>query len=118
MLEMIDELAERGESFAFETTLSGRTYLAKIRLWRSLGYQVSIYYLRLPNAEIALDRIRRRVVEGGHDVPEAVVRRRFEAGWRNLRDGYQQQADSLVIYDASGPVPIIVEESRNVKESR
>lgn len=110
MLDMIDTYVDRGESFAFETTLSGRGYARMIPGWRERGYRVQLYFLRLPSAEMALARVRNRVAEGGHDVPEEVVRRRFEAGWRNFREVYKDLVDEWALYDASGRIPRIVEE--------
>ena len=109
-LEMIEGYVERGESFAFETTLSGRVYARMIPGWRARGYRVQLYFLRLPTPEMALARVRNRVMEGGHAVPEAVVRRRFETGWRNFREVYMDLVDEWALYDASGRFPRIVEE--------
>ena len=109
MLGMIDTYVGRGESFAFETTLSGRGYARMIPSWRTRGYRVRLYFLRLPTPEMALARVRNRVAEGGHDVSEEVVRRRFEAGWRNFRNIYMDLVDEWALYDASGSVPVVIE---------
>jgi len=69
MLEEIDLYARRGESFGFETTLSGRSYLSLIRRLKRRGYEVHFFYLWVPSVELALSRIRGRVSLGGHDVP-------------------------------------------------
>lgn len=84
MLEEIARCTQRGESFAFETTLSGSGYLRHIRHWRAAGYQVSLLFLSLPNADVAVARVAERVRQGGHDVPKAVIRRRFAAGLKNF----------------------------------
>ena len=84
MLEAISEHARRGESFAFETTLSGLTYAQMIPAWQADGYSVTLIFLSLPNAEMALARVAGRVAQGGHNVPEVIVRRRFAAGIRNF----------------------------------
>lgn len=76
----------RGESFAFETTLSGHGYLRQIRQWQARGYRVSLYFLQLPNAETAMARMAERVRQGGHNIPETVIRRRFAAGWTNFKN--------------------------------
>ena len=89
MVDMIRGYAARVESFAFETTLSGRGHARSILRWRARGYRVKLFFLRLPTPEMALARVRRRVAEGGHDVPEALVRRRFAAGWRNFERVYR-----------------------------
>ena len=88
MLRRIHEHAARGESFAFETTLSGRAYAASLPRWQRRGYRVTLFFLRLPSPETAIARVRQRVLEGGHDVPDAVIRRRFHAGWRNWEGDY------------------------------
>jgi predicted ABC-type ATPase len=84
MLEEIDRLAARGASFAFESTLSGRTYAKRIRRWRSCGYDVELYFLRLPNPDFAVSRVKQRIANGGHAVPEDTIRRRFTLGLENL----------------------------------
>lgn len=65
MLEEIDECVASGQSFAFETTLSGKGYLRKITLWQQLGYQVKLWFLSLPSEDIAISRVAERVVQGG-----------------------------------------------------
>ncbi|MCY4663294.1 MAG: hypothetical protein OXC00_01365 [Acidimicrobiaceae bacterium] len=83
MLEEIDRLAAAGRSFAFETTLAGRGYLRRIEQWRSLGYRVTLIFRSLQSPDQAIARVRRRVAEGGHSIPEDVIRRRFDAGIDN-----------------------------------
>ena len=74
MLEMFDACVRRGESFAFETTLSGRGYARMIPHWQKLGYRVILYYLQLPSPEAAIARVRQRVEMGGHHVPDDLIR--------------------------------------------
>ena len=112
MLRMMDRYVERGESFAFETTLSGRIYARLIPSWQAKGYWVRLSFLSLPNPEIAVARVRSRVREGGHNVPEEVVRRRFDAGWRNFQEIYRDIVDHWALYDSSGEVPRIIAEGR------
>lgn len=106
MLEAIAEHARRGESFAFETTLSGLTYIRMIPKWQSDGYTVTLIFLSLPSAEMALDRVATRVAQGGHNVPKAVVRRRFAAGIKNF-ERYKLLVDGWQLYDNSGAPPIL-----------
>jgi predicted ABC-type ATPase len=87
MLESITELERRGESFAFEMTLSGLVYAKRIRRWREAGYHVTLFFLSLPNPQMAIDRVAERVRQGGHNVPSEVIRRRFDAGLLNF-EGY------------------------------
>ena len=77
MLEMIEACVFRGESFAFETTLSGRGYARMIPRWQAEGYWVKLYYFLLPSPEFAAERVRQRVAMGGHYVPDDIIRRRF-----------------------------------------
>ena len=72
---MIDDYVRNGESFAFETALSGRGFARKILVWRGMGYWVKLYFLKLPTPEVALARVRQRALEGGHDC----LKRRFAA---------------------------------------
>jgi predicted ABC-type ATPase len=113
MLARLDELARRGESFAFETTLAGHNYLKRIRAWQAAGYHVTMYFLSLPNPEMAIARVAERVRRGGHSVPEDVVRRRYKAGLDNFRDVYQTQVDAWLHYDNSGPAPVMIERGTN-----
>jgi predicted ABC-type ATPase len=108
MLEAIDEYVEAGHSFAFETTLSGMFYLKKISLWQVQGYQVKLWFLSLPNEEIAVSRVARRVRQGGHNIPEDVIRRRFKAGIENLYVSYIKAVDSWAIYDGSSMQPMLI----------
>jgi predicted ABC-type ATPase len=105
MLEAISEHVEKGESFAFETTLAGLTYARMIPLWRRAGYSVKLIFLSLPDAEMALARVAARVAQGGHNVPEATVRRRFALGIRNFQQRYRPLVDSWLLYDNAASPP-------------
>ena len=109
LLETIHEHTASGKSFAFETTLSGRGYSRSIPIWRKQGYFVKLFYLRLSDPELAITRVRQRVSEGGHDVPESVIRRRFQAGWRNFDCIYRDLLDEWRIYDNSGPELVLLD---------
>jgi len=71
----------RRETFAFEPTLAGQVYLRRIKDWRQCGYHVSLFFLSLPTADMAVARVAERVRQGGHDIPEPVIRLRF-LDWR------------------------------------
>ena len=105
MLEMVDDYVRKGESFGLETTLSGRGYAQKIPRWREQGYWVKLYYLVLPNPDVAIARVRQRVIEGGHDIPVDTIRRRFHAGRRNFEAIYRHLVDEWVMYENWGPTP-------------
>jgi predicted ABC-type ATPase len=113
MLEEMAASARRGESFAFETTLAGLGYLSHIRAWRASGYNVSLFFLSLPNPELAIARVALRVQQGGHNIPEAVVRRRFAAGLRNFLNVYMAAVDHWALYDNEGEIPILMEWGEN-----
>ena len=112
MLNMIREYVRRGESFAFETTLSGRGHAKSIPHWQEQGYWVKIIFLRLPTPESAIIRVRQRVLEGGHDVPEQIIRRRFHAGLRNFESIYRDIVDEWTVYDNQGTTPALLEEGK------
>lgn len=108
MLEMIADGVRRGESFAIETTLSGRGYARMIPGWKQAGYRVVIFFLGLPSVELAIGRVADRVAQGGHDIPEAVIRRRFAMGKRNFANLYKPLADTWRHYDNAGDVPLLI----------
>ncbi len=112
MLEEINACVARGESFAFETTLSGVGYRRHIRRWRGLGYHVSLFFLRLPDAGTAIARVAMRVRQGGHDIPDDVIRRRFDAGLRNLDAIYKEEVDAWALYDNAGDEPALLDWSQ------
>ena len=105
MLEQIHSLAERGVDFGFETTLSGKTYVKLLQGMKKGGYLVHIFFLWITNVELALERIKLRVRNGGHAIPEAIVRRRFGRSLPNFLRVYKPLADSWTIFDNSGDVP-------------
>jgi predicted ABC-type ATPase len=110
MLNQIHEHARRGDSFSFETTLSGRGYSRLIPTWQEQGYQVKLFFLRLPTPELAIARVKQRVSEGGHNVPETIVCRRFHSGLRNFEHIYQDMVDEWALYDNSGNTPKLISE--------
>ena len=109
MLREIDDCVKQKESFAFETKLSGLGYLSRIRQWRLMGYEVSLYFLALPSAETAIMRVAARVKQGGHNIPESVIRRRFIAGLRNFEAFYKSEVNHWVKYDNLGEQPVLIE---------
>lgn len=108
LLELARHFAAR-QSFAFETTLSGRGYLRHIREWQSSGYRVKLIFLQLDSVEEAIARVAQRVRQGGHDIPEATIRRRFAAGRENFERLYAPQVDAWALYDNSGPLPVLLD---------
>ena len=114
LIQQIDECVHKGFSFAFETTLSGKGYRKKIDLWKNLGYEIIIYYLKLPSVELAIERVKFRVAQGGHNVPEKDIRRRFSRSWKNFNEIFKPLADSWIVIDTSLSPPIIIDEGSNV----
>lgn len=109
MLEELERHFRAGRSFAFETTLSGRAYLHHIRRWQQAGYWVELIFLQLGSADEAVGRVQQRVRQGGHDIPEPVIRRRFEAGLANFRQHYAPAVDAWALYDNSGEMPVLLD---------
>ena len=108
MLEQVHSLANRGEDFGFETTLSGKTYIKLFHDLKKRGYQIHLFLLWLGSVKLALERIETRVKHGGHDIPEAIVRRRFDRSLSNFFEFYKPLADSWTVFDNSGEVPKVV----------
>ena len=104
MLDELDESSEAGESFAFETTLSGKHYLQRIQSWQDQGYIVKLWFISLSSPELAISRVAERVSQGGHHIPEDVIRRRFDAGLKNL-PRYQKAVNSFVVFDGDKTPP-------------
>jgi predicted ABC-type ATPase len=101
MLEEIELSAGRGIDFGFETTLSGRSHLGVIRRLKKRGYCVHFFYLWVPSVELTLARISERVLRGGRDVPEEVVRRRFDRSITNFLKHCCALGERWVLFDAS-----------------
>lgn len=109
MIEEIKRHVLHGESFAFETTLSGKTYAKIIPDWQQLGYKVKLVFLYLPDVRIAVERVKSRVRQGGHNVPEETIRRRYEKGWYNFQNIYKQLADAWVLFDNTDITPKLID---------
>lgn len=108
MLESIAILVEKRQSFAFETTLAGRGYARQIPVWRTLGYRVELIFLRLTQPDLAVQRVAERVRQGGHHIPEDIIRRRFQAGLIMLQTVYQPLVDQWAVYDNAGDAPQLI----------
>lgn len=108
VLGEINRYVARTDDFGFETTLSGRSYLNLIRRLKRQRYRVNFFFLWVPTVELALTRVRGRVFEGGHDVPEHLVRRRFDRSIRNFLQYYRELGDSWLLFDNSGAAPRVV----------
>ena len=101
MLERIDCLIKRSESFSIETTLATRSYINLVRRAHAEGYQVHLIYFWLKSPELAMQRVAERVAHGGHNIPQDVIVRRYSAGISNLFNLFVNEVDSWMIYDNS-----------------
>lgn len=101
MINRINELIRDNESFAFETTLSTRSYRNKIIKAKKQGYWITLLFFWLNNVDLAKERVKIRVKEGGHDIPKNVIERRYFKGIYNLFDIYLPIIDGALIFDNS-----------------
>ena len=116
MLEEIELHSRRDEDFGFETTLSGRSYLSLIQRLKKKGYRVHLFFLFVEGIEVTLSRIKDRVLKGGHDVPETVVRRRFGRSVGNFFREYRPLVDSWYLFDNTGTTPVAVAFKKGAKQ--
>jgi predicted ABC-type ATPase len=113
MLRRIRELTAQRADFAFETTLAGRTYARWLREFREDGYHLHLEYFWLVSADLAVSRVAERVRNGGHDVPEATFRQRYQRSLENFFTAYSPLMDSWRVHDNSGPAaPVLVAQSQ------
>jgi predicted ABC-type ATPase len=101
MLNRLRQLGDAGADFAFESTLSSRTFAPFLRALKARGYAIAIYYFSLGSAQLAVRRVKLRVAMGGHDVPEDTVRRRFGRSLHNFHSLYMPLADRWAVFDNS-----------------
>lgn len=110
MINRINELAKHKTDFAFETTLSTKSYVGTIQKAKEQGYSVTLIFFWLNSAELAIERVKGRVKDGGHGIPEDVVRRRYKSGIKNLLQLYLPIVDNwMVINNSQNPFQIIAE---------
>jgi len=107
-LSELDRHSAAGNDFAFESTLSGLTYLTRLRRWQMAGYRIEIIYLKLDSVRLSLERVAARVRSGGHAVPEPDIRRRFPRSWANFEKHYLPLADIASVFDVSGSFPVLI----------
>jgi predicted ABC-type ATPase len=105
MLERLQKLASLRKDFAFETTLAARSFAPWIRDLCDGGWNFQLIFVTLRSPDVAVERVRSRVIEGGHNVPESVIRRRFVRGIQNFHSLYMPLADDWAVYDNTLPEP-------------
>ncbi len=113
VLQQIHDYASRGVDFAFETTLSGKSYASLLKELKSKGYALHLFFLWISSPELAIARIKERVAEGGHNVPAEDVRRRFARGINNFLNLYESLFDSWILFDNSKAKPVLIAKRRN-----
>lgn len=112
MVRRLHDLAEHGETFAFETTMAGRSYAPWLEGLIQRGYDFHLVFLWLPSAELAVARVASRVARGGHSVPTRTVQRRYNSGLVNFFDLYRDLATTWRLFDASGPVRLLATQDK------
>lgn len=110
MLSRINDLFKSQKNFAFETTLATKIYKNKILSAKEMGYHSTLLFFWLSNVELAKERVRTRVLEGGHNIAENVIERRYLNGIKNLFEIYLDIVDEAFIFDNSQGAPILVAE--------
>lgn len=108
MMRRVRLLADKAESFASESTLSARAWAPFINDSKARGYTFNLIYVWLPSADMAVERVKARVLSGGHDISEDVIRRRYEKGRKNFIELYSPLADNWKVIDNSKPHQEIV----------
>lgn len=115
MLKRIHELLEGEESFSIETTLATRSYIRLVDKAHEKGFNVQLLFFWLPSSEIAIERVKQRVCEGGHSIPEDVIIRRYKLGMENLFNLFMPKVDSWsLIENYSVPRIIVASGGKNV----
>lgn len=113
VLQQIHEFTRRNVDFAFETTLSGKSYVSLLSTLKAKSYALHLFFLWIPSPELAIARIKDRVAEGGHNVPAEDVRRRFIRGINNFFKLYDSLFDSWMLFDNSKAKPLLIAKKRN-----
>ncbi|MFY0673064.1 MAG: zeta toxin family protein [Bacteroidia bacterium] len=108
MLERIDELMNAGKSFAFETTLATKSYKNLVAKAKETGYKTTLLFLYLESIDIAKERVRNRVIEGGHNIPEKVIERRYEMGLKNFFKIYKDVVEDWLLFDNTDNNPTLL----------
>ncbi len=117
MLNRIERLLESGENFAFETTLSARSYIKFLKRAKQHNYQITCLFFWLASEELAISRVETRVKEGGHHIPEYIIRRRYKRGLRNFFNIFLPIFDNWLFVNNSGDTYEIIAEGLLKEES-
>lgn len=112
LLREIEENIQKGRDFAFETTLAGHTYARLLKELRAQGWKIVLFYLWIPSAEFSRQRVKQRVADGGHDIPDQAILRRYGRTVANFLNMFSSLCDEAMCYDSSDLTPILVFEQR------
>lgn len=113
LLLKINENIERKQDFAFETTLSGKTYLKLVQRLKLLGWSVTLIYLALPNMAMSKQRVAERVKHGGHNIPAKDIERRFSRSLNNLLKHFSNIVDNCLCFMNEGKKPVLIFSQKN-----
>ena len=116
MLNRINELLLLNKTFAFETTLATKSYKSKVLDAQSGNYKVTLLFFWLESEDLAIERVKNRVLEGGHNIESLIIRRRYKNGIKNLFDIYLPLVNELMIFDNSGGKPDLIAEKTKESE--
>ena len=115
MLQRINQLIKNKTDFAFETTLSTRSYEQKIKACKRLGYEIILVFFWLNSPKLAIARVKERVRKGGHNISEEVIKRRYLRGLQNLFNQYIPLSDCWFVIDNSHNIPVLIAEGKEKK---
>jgi len=113
VLQQIHDFSRRGIDFSFETTLSGKSYVSLFNSLKASGYALDLFFLWIPTPKLSIARIKERVLEGGHHVPDADVQRRFIRGIDNFFNLYEPILDSWMFFNNAEDLPILIAKREN-----
>ncbi|OYU83961.1 MAG: zeta toxin [Flavobacterium sp. BFFFF2] len=116
MINRVNELLSMNKTFAFETTLASKTYKNKILQAQKNGYTVTLLFFWLQSIDLAIERVKNRVLEGGHHIESEIVIRRYHNGIKNLFRIYLPIADEVMIFDNSEGMPELIAEKTKESE--
>jgi len=114
MLNRVRELLDTDSDFAFETTLATKSYINIIKQAQTKGYFVTLIYFWLDSPELAVERVKERVLQGGHNIPEDIINRRYLNGLKNLSKIYMANCDFWMIVDNSNPPFSVIAEGNKM----
>jgi predicted ABC-type ATPase len=113
VLEQIKAYAENGVDFGFETTMSGVTYLKYFKMLKEKGYKIHLFFLWIPSSQLAIARVKDRVAQGGHNVPVADIKRRFERSTEKFLKQYRLLADQWMLFNNEQSKPKLIARKQN-----